>query len=81
MCRVKANPKNAINEHMLANFLDFVIWGHEHECLVDPQVLHIAVSLVTPFLEMNESGLVLISVANTLQCSLFLLPLALVALS
>ena len=80
MCRVKANPKNAINEHMLANFLDFVIWGHEHECLVDPQVLHIAVSLVTPFLEMNESGLVLISVANTLQCFLFLLPLALVAL-
>eukprot|EP00850_Spirogloea_muscicola_P017853 SM000157S02083 [mRNA] locus=s157:176844:183156:- [translate_table: standard] len=35
--RVKANPKNAINEHFLAKFLDFVIWGHEHECLVDPQ--------------------------------------------
>lgn len=32
-CRLKANPKNAINEHMLAKFLDFVIWGHEHECL------------------------------------------------
>lgn len=24
---------------MLAKFLDFVVWGHEHECLVDPQVL------------------------------------------
>jgi double-strand break repair protein MRE11 len=37
--RVKTNPKNAINEHFLARFLDFVIWGHEHECLIDPQVL------------------------------------------
>jgi double-strand break repair protein MRE11 len=35
--RVKTNPKNAINEHFLARFLDFVIWGHEHECLIDPQ--------------------------------------------
>lgn len=38
VCRVKANPKNAINEHMLPEFLDFIVWGHEHECLVDPQV-------------------------------------------
>jgi len=21
---------------MLANFLDLVIWGHEHECLITP---------------------------------------------
>ncbi|CAM6109413.1 unnamed protein product [Calypogeia fissa] len=35
--RVKSNPKNAVNEHFLAQFLDLVIWGHEHECLVDPQ--------------------------------------------
>lgn len=35
--RVKANPKNAINEHFLPRFVDFVVWGHEHECLVDPQ--------------------------------------------
>ncbi|KAA0036764.1 double-strand break repair protein MRE11 [Cucumis melo var. makuwa] len=34
--RVKANPKNAINEHFLPRFLDFIVWGHEHECLVDP---------------------------------------------
>ncbi|KAF4347740.1 hypothetical protein G4B88_015381, partial [Cannabis sativa] len=34
---VKTNPKNAINEHFLPRFLDFIVWGHEHECLVDPQ--------------------------------------------
>ncbi|KAL5548020.1 hypothetical protein UlMin_003251 [Ulmus minor] len=34
--RVKTNPKNAINEHFLPRFLDFIVWGHEHECLVDP---------------------------------------------
>ena len=37
-CRVKTNPKNAINEQFLPRFLDFIVWGHEHECLVDPQV-------------------------------------------
>ncbi|KAI3441568.1 Mre11_DNA_bind domain-containing protein [Psidium guajava] len=35
--RVKTNPKNAINEHFLPRFLDFIVWGHEHECIVDPQ--------------------------------------------
>lgn len=35
--RVKSNPKNAIPEHSLPRFLDFVIWGHEHECLPDPK--------------------------------------------
>ncbi|XP_022753228.1 double-strand break repair protein MRE11 [Durio zibethinus] len=35
--RVKMNPKNAINERFLPRFLDFVVWGHEHECLIDPQ--------------------------------------------
>lgn len=38
VCRVKTNPKNAISEHFLPRFLDFIVWGHEHECLVDPQV-------------------------------------------
>lgn len=37
-CRVKSNPKNAISEHFLPRFLDFIVWGHEHECLIDPQV-------------------------------------------
>ncbi|XP_071723628.1 double-strand break repair protein MRE11-like [Rutidosis leptorrhynchoides] len=35
--RVKTNPKNAINEHFLPRFLDFIVWGHEHECLIEPQ--------------------------------------------
>ncbi|KAK9814095.1 hypothetical protein WJX72_000558 [[Myrmecia] bisecta] len=30
------NAKNCIREGYLARFLDFVIWGHEHECLADP---------------------------------------------
>ena len=36
--RIKSNPKNAINEHFLPRFLDFIVWGHEHECLVEPTV-------------------------------------------
>ncbi|XP_010443002.1 PREDICTED: double-strand break repair protein MRE11-like [Camelina sativa] len=35
--RVKSNPKNAISEHFLPRFLDVIVWGHEHECLIDPQ--------------------------------------------
>ena len=30
--------KNAVKEDMLADFLDLVVWGHEHECLADPVV-------------------------------------------
>lgn len=46
VCRVKTNPKNAINEHFLPRFLDFIVWGHEHECLVDPQVCCFNISYV-----------------------------------
>eukprot|EP00898_Chlorokybus_atmophyticus_P003724 jgi/Chlat1/4352/Chrsp29S00349 len=35
--RVHHSAKNAISERFLAKFIDFVIWGHEHECLVEPQ--------------------------------------------
>ncbi|XP_024317518.1 double-strand break repair protein MRE11 [Brachypodium distachyon] len=35
--RTKASPDNGINERLLPCFLDLVIWGHEHECLVDPE--------------------------------------------
>ena len=31
-----AHSKNAISERYLPNWLDFVVWGHEHECLVEP---------------------------------------------
>ncbi len=27
---------NYIPESFLQDFLDVVIWGHEHECLIDP---------------------------------------------
>eukprot|EP00741_Cyanophora_paradoxa_P025190 tig00000350_g24315.t1 len=30
------NSKSTITEQMLAPFLDFVIWGHEHESLINP---------------------------------------------
>jgi double-strand break repair protein MRE11 len=33
---VAHSPKNYIHESMLAPFLDFVVWGHEHECLITP---------------------------------------------
>lgn len=32
--RVDRGPKNFIPEEVLPNFLDLVIWGHEHDCLV-----------------------------------------------
>lgn len=32
------NAKNCIREGYLARFLDFVIWGHEHECIPEPWV-------------------------------------------
>ncbi|EFH40536.1 hypothetical protein ARALYDRAFT_357625 [Arabidopsis lyrata subsp. lyrata] len=35
---VKSKPKNAISEHFLPRFLDFIVSGHEHECLIDRQV-------------------------------------------
>jgi double-strand break repair protein MRE11 len=31
------SSKNGIPESFLHDFLDLVIWGHEHECLVKPQ--------------------------------------------
>jgi len=34
--RVAHSRTNYIHECMLANFLDLVIWGHEHECLITP---------------------------------------------
>ncbi|KAI4971744.1 hypothetical protein ZWY2020_002658 [Hordeum vulgare] len=35
--RIKGSLDNGINERLLPDFLDLVIWGHEHECLVDPK--------------------------------------------
>eukprot|EP00775_Hariotina_reticulata_P011417 gene11417-11564_t len=35
-----ATAKNCLQERHLPNFMDLVIWGHEHECIPDPQELH-----------------------------------------
>ncbi|GJJ71717.1 double-strand break repair protein MRE11 [Entomortierella parvispora] len=34
--RVMHGPKSYIPEAFLDEFIDLVIWGHEHECLIDP---------------------------------------------
>ena len=34
--RAKHGPKNYIPEEFLDDFLDLVVWGHEHECKIDP---------------------------------------------
>ncbi|KAJ1943234.1 meiotic recombination, partial [Kickxella alabastrina] len=38
--RVAHGPKNHIPEHFLSGFLDLVVWGHEHQCQVDPEYNH-----------------------------------------
>ncbi|KAJ2811162.1 meiotic recombination [Coemansia furcata] len=38
--RAAHGPKNHIPEHFLSEFLDFIVWGHEHQCLVDPEFNH-----------------------------------------
>jgi double-strand break repair protein MRE11 len=35
--RVDRGPKIYIAEEMLPDFLDLVIWGHEHECKITPE--------------------------------------------
>lgn len=34
--RIGHSPTAYLNEAFLPSFLDLVIWGHEHECLIDP---------------------------------------------
>lgn len=45
--RVAHSPKNYIHEVMLDNFLNFVVWGHEHECLITPQPSAVAKYYIT----------------------------------
>ncbi|KAJ1553914.1 Double-strand break repair protein mre11a [Cladochytrium tenue] len=35
--RVKRGPTNYIPEHFLDDFLHLIVWGHEHDCLIDLQ--------------------------------------------
>jgi double-strand break repair protein MRE11 len=34
--RISHSPKNYINEAFFDRFLDFIVWGHEHECKITP---------------------------------------------
>lgn len=34
--RSKHGPTNYIPEQFLDDFIDLVVWGHEHECLITP---------------------------------------------
>lgn len=36
LTRSKHGPTNYIPEQFLDEFLDLVVWGHEHECLIAP---------------------------------------------
>ena len=36
--RVARQQKNFVSEGMLPKWLDFVVWGHEHACKVEPQL-------------------------------------------
>jgi len=35
--RADRGPKNYLPEEILPEFLDLVIWGHEHDCRIDPE--------------------------------------------
>lgn len=35
--RTKHSSTNYLPEQVLDDFLDLVVWGHEHECLIEPQ--------------------------------------------
>ena len=34
------SAKNCVKDTYLPNFLDYVVWGHEHECMPEPAVRH-----------------------------------------
>ncbi|KAJ3053886.1 Double-strand break repair protein mre11a, partial [Rhizophlyctis rosea] len=36
--RISHGPTNYIPETFLEDFLNLIVWGHEHECLVDPEL-------------------------------------------
>jgi len=35
--RAKHSPKNYLDEACLPSFLDFILWGHEHQCIPEAQ--------------------------------------------
>lgn len=53
------SSKDCLRESYLPGFLDFVVWGHEHECIIDPWVW--------PALLQEFMMCVSVSVSNHLQ--------------
>lgn len=35
--RVSHTPTNFIPEHFIDDYINLIVWGHEHECILDPQ--------------------------------------------
>lgn len=35
--RVKRGPQEAVPEGMFDDAIDLVMWGHEHDCRIDPE--------------------------------------------
>lgn len=46
LCRTPRGQNNHIPETVLPGFLDLVVWGHEHECLVDVCVCVLKISFI-----------------------------------
>ena len=36
-CRVPHGPQQSVPEGMFDDSVDFVVWGHEHDCRVEPE--------------------------------------------
>jgi double-strand break repair protein MRE11 len=45
--RAKHGTHNYIPESFLPPFMDLVVWGHEHECLIDPTPIAAGGTFVT----------------------------------
>lgn len=46
--RVDRGPKNYIPEDVLPNYLDLVIWGHEHDCIPREEITTSGIHIIQP---------------------------------
>ena len=37
--RVKHGPQNSVPEGMFDDSIDLVVWGHEHDCRIEPEAV------------------------------------------
>lgn len=54
--RAQHSPKSFVPEDLLPDFLNLVIWGHEHECRIVPEV-----SKLNPKVYISQPGNILYS--------------------